>query len=458
MTLTQHPDPAQAVVSKTDLENLHKAWNSLPPTADEAVVSTIFVKALLEALGFGESERYPEFNTGAGGDAVDFAARKNTLDDIFLHTRQNPFLLVEVKGQNINLADGSPANQTTQAQLRKYLLSPKCKTAKWGIITNSTYIQLFRRHGKVVVPATANLRIEQDNLNKIVTEIKHKIENTPRALSVCVYNNKGGVGKTTTIINLAAILRKHEKKVLVVDFDSQSDTTRSLKLGTGKLSLSECLTNPHVDARAAIVPFTVEAKGKTIHFFDVIPSDSKMEEYTKESMAVRIEKGVARLRDILKPFHYEYDYILIDCPTQWLFFSQSGVYASDVVLIPTKHNGLTSLHNAARVIGQFIPEIQQERKDGAPIALPIFFNGEKVTDNARHIADSEIGKIIAQNKELLPYFYPKARRGNFDKTIFQIPAYASVANAAFAHVPAVFVNKVVSDHYDRLAKEYFLHG
>jgi chromosome partitioning protein len=183
-----------------------------------------------------------------------------------------------------------------------------------------------------------------------------------------------------------------------------------------------------------------------------------MEAYTDSKMAAQVEKRVARLRDLLKEFVHEYDYILIDCPTQWLFFSQSGVYASDVVMIPTKHNGLTSLHNAARVIKQFIPEIRQARNDGAPIALPIFFNGEKITDNSRHIADAEIGRILNQDKELLPYFYPKARRGNFDKTIFEVPAYASVANAAFSHVPAVFVNKTVSDYYDRLAKEYFLHG
>jgi cellulose biosynthesis protein BcsQ len=455
MALTQQPDTTQSKAGSVDLI---KALGNLPPIADEAVVSAIFVKALLEALGFSESERYPQFNT-SGGDAVDFAARKNTSDDIFLHTKQNPFLLIEVKGQNINLADGSPANQNTQAQLKKYLLSPKCKTAKWGIITNSTYIQLFRRHGKVVVPATANLRIEQDNISKIVAEIKHKIENTPKALTVCVYNNKGGVGKTTTIINLAAILRKHEKKVLIVDFDSQSDTTRSLKLEPGKISLSECLTKPRVDVRDAIVPFTVSARGKTIHLFDVIPSDPKMEDYTNyDVMAAKIEKGIARLRYMLKPFQHEYDYILVDCPTQWLFFSQSGIYASDVVLIPTQHNGLSSLHNAARVIEQFIPEIQQERKDGAPIALPIFFNGEKVTDKSRCVADSEIGKIIERNKTLLPYFYPKARKGNFDKTIFEVPAYACVADAAFSRIPAVFKNRIVSDHYDRLAKEYFLHG
>ncbi|MBD3886958.1 AAA family ATPase [Phormidium tenue FACHB-886] len=442
-------------MSNTNLEN---ALNALPHMAEEAIVSAIFVNPLLEALGFDKSERHPEFNTGSGRDAVDFAVRKNTLDDIFLHSKNNPSLLVEVKGRHINLAEGSKLNQTTKVQLAKYLLSPKCKTADWGIITNSIHIQLFRRHGRVVVPATENFEIKQDNISAIVSEIRSQIENTPKALTVCVYNNKGGVGKTTTIINVASILRKHNKKVLIVDFDSQSDTTRSLKLAPAPVSLSACLTDTRLNIRDAVVPFSLTHRGKPVRFFDVIPADPDLEGYSNDAMAAKVQRGIARLRDLLKEFRYEYDYILIDCPTQWLFFSQSGVYASDVVLIPTKHNGLTSLHNAARVIEKFIPEIQEERKDGAPIPLPIFFNGEKMTAPSKVSADSEIKQITDQNKDLKPYFYPKSRQGSHDTTIFHLPAYASVANAAFSHVPAVFVNKVVSDYYDRLAKEYFLHG
>lgn len=454
MEVTEQSDQAQSI----NITALQKALRQLPPVADEAVVSQYFIESLLTSLGFDTSERYPQYKTGNGNDAVDFSARKNTAGDIFLHTKMNPTLLVEVKGQNINLSESSPAYQTTSSQIKRYLLSPNCKMAEWGIITNSKNIQLFRRHGKVVFPATANHLITQENLAGVITEIRRKIENTPKALSVCIYNNKGGVGKTTTLINLAAILRKHNKKVLLVDFDSQSDTTLSLKILPNSVRLSNCLMDTHLNIRDAVVPFNLTVRGKTAHCFDIIPADSELEEYTKSDIAAKIQRGVARLRDLLSVFTDEYDYILIDCPTQWLFFSQSGVYASDVVLIPTKHNGLTSLYNAVKVIERFIPEVQQERKDGAPKALPIFFNGEKSTDSSRHVAISEIDKIIGGNKKLEPYFYPKSRQGNSDKTIFEIPAYASVASSAFSHVPAVFINKTVSDHYDRLAKEYFLHG
>jgi cellulose biosynthesis protein BcsQ len=454
MNLTQQFDPAQSTANYAALSN---ALSSLRPGAPEIDVKDIFVKTLLKTLDFGELEYCLEFGTGAGTDAVDFAARKNTSTDIFRQTKQNPFLLVEVKGQSINLVDGSKPCQSTKAQLEKYLLSPKCKTAQWGIITNSLQIQLFRRHGKVVVPATANLKITQDNLSKIIGEIKHKIENTPKALTVCVYNNKGGVGKTTTIVNLAAVLRKHDKKVLLVDFDSQSDTTRSLKLSPGKFCLSECLINTHLDLRDAIVPFTAVSRGRTYHLFDVIPSDPKMEDYTDQDNAAKIQRHIARLKDLLQPFTNIYDYILIDCPTQWIFFSQSGVYASDAVLIPTQHNGLNSLHNAARVIEKLIPEIQDARNDSAPIALPIFFNREKITPASLTAANAEIQKIVTENPNLKPYFFPTTPAGVV-KEIFQIPAYAHVANAAFSHIPAAFTNRTAHDYYTMLAKEYFLYG
>jgi len=448
--------------------NWGQVLDSIPENAIEAIVNSQFVSVLIEALGFTKNDQFPQFPTGQGAQKVDFAARKNTESEKFLFSPVAPYLLVEGKGRaiatgaKINLAEGTPKYNESREQIKRYLLSPKCQTAQWGIITNGIHIQLFRRHGKVVIPATACTLINKSNISATVQHIKSLIDNPPQALTVCIYNNKGGVGKTTTTLNLAAILRKEKKKVLVVDFDSQRDLTRTLGLDVGAITLSDCLTDTKADVNKTVVHFThIDKPGKIIHFFDVIPSSEDMEDFTDQRLAEsKIQKGAKRLRDILKPFVLKYDYILIDCPTQWLFFSQSSVYASDVVLIPTKHNGLASLHNAARVITQFIPEIKKVRADGGPIALPIFFNGEKLTDPALQTANQEIGKIINQAKkdgfDLLPYYWPKSTSGKDIKTIFSIPSYATVANAAFSHIPAVFLNKIALEHYSGLIKEYFL--
>jgi chromosome partitioning protein len=446
-------------------------WNrvldSIPPNAPEPIVTSLFVETLLEALGFSNQERFPGFKTGRGADAVDYAARKNTDGNNFLFSPLNPYLLVEVKGRatnaggTINLTEGTAQYKNTREQIKGYLLDPNCRTAQWGIITNANHIQLFRRHGKVVISATPCLLINKGNIDGIVAHIKQQIENPPQALTICVYNNKGGVGKTTTTLNLAAVLRKQNKRVLLVDFDSQRDLTKSLGVQTGTVSLFDCLTNTALDIRQTIVPFDVTIQATKHWMFDVIPSDVRMEQYTDSSLAAQIQKGAARLRDLLKVFVNSYDYILIDCPTQWIFFSQSGIYASDVVLIPTKHNGFASLENAARVITEFLPEVKKVRQDGGPTALPIFFSGETITPSQLDMANSEIAEIIKREKmksgfDLEPYYWPKTDPKKNPKEIFTIPHYAIVANAAFARVPAVLRNTVVKKYYRDLAEEYFL--
>ncbi len=152
-----------------------------------------------DALGFSLQERVPRFKTGRGRDAVDYALRHNVDENIFLQTKTNPYLLVELKGRDINLTQDSPSYKKTVKQLKGYLLDPNCKTVQWGIITNSRHIQLFRKHGKTIYPATPCLEVTRDNVVEITYQIRNKIEHTSRALTVAVYNNKGGVGKTTTV-------------------------------------------------------------------------------------------------------------------------------------------------------------------------------------------------------------------------------------------------------------------
>lgn len=447
--------------------------DSIPDQASEAIVSDYFVKPLLKALGFSMEEQYPEFNTGSG--KVDFAARKNQGSDIFNQSKINPYLLVEVKGRainsgaRINLMEKTPQYRKTLEQIKQYLLSPNCNTVQWGIITNSIHIQLFRRHGKVVHPATPCWLIKKDNIIDIVTRIKNLLENPLPALVICLYNDKGGVGKTTTTINLASILRKQKKNVLVIDFDpQQQDLTDSLGLEPTETKLSDCLIDRSLNIKDTIQPFKIKVKSGEVRVFDVIPSDSSLDKFMLPDEQAKVQKGPARLRDLLDGLKRSYDYILLDAPTNWTFFSQTCVYASDVVLMPTKHTNFASLKNAAKVILEFIPQIQklrQKKQEYGPIALPIFFNEYKGTDTSLKRANIEIKSLISikqgdklvVNPDLLPYFYPKYTKGASDQTIFSIPEYAIVASAAFERIPAIFKHKTVNDYYLSLAQEYFLY-
>ncbi|MEG3930332.1 MULTISPECIES: AAA family ATPase [unclassified Microcoleus] len=450
--------------------NWNEVLDSISENAEEPEVEDRFVKRLLNALGFTSDEWVQQFKTGKG--PADFAARKNHDEDKFSVAKSNPYLIIEVKGRVsgkaiINLAEGTPMYKKAKEQITGYLLAPKCQTSQWGIITNSTDIQLFRKHGKIVLPATDCMRITKDNIIEIITKIKNLLENPPKALTICIYNDKGGVGKTTTTINLAAILRQQPKKVLVVDFDpQQGDLTDSLGLQEGKVKLSDCLREGTLDVKDTIQAFNLKNKaGQLVKVFDVIPSDSGLSKFMSYEYEAQIEKGSARLRDLLEIFVGNYDYILIDAPTNWTFFSKSCVVASDVILMPTEHNNFSSLKNAAKVIKGFLPEVKKLRQDGGPIALPIFFNKHKETEASIKRANAEIKAILTLKKgesyildsNLLPYYWPKSTKTVIDTSIFNVPEYEVVSSAAFSRKPAVFQHKKAAEYYLKLAKEYFLY-
>ena len=441
---------------------LKRAWLNLPQDAQQAMINVVFVPELINFLGFDPTERVPEYSTGKGGDKVDYALRHNREEDIFIQTKNNPQILLELKGRDINLQENSPKYKSTVKQLKGYLLAPNCRSVQWGIITNSNQIQLFRKHGKVIYPATPCLEINQDNICATLKVIKDKIDQTKKGLTVAIYNNKGGVGKTTTVANLAAALAIKGKKVLIVDFDAnQRDLTNLLKAQVGQQTLYDCLASKNqINSSQVIYPHRIKNKqGNQEIRFDIIPVDPQLSNMGEDNL--RQNFSFRRLGQVLDSFKSNYDYILIDSPPNWRFFSVSAVYAADVVLIPTKHNNLFSLENAAVAIKDYITETQETKQDGSPIALPIFFNGEKITDAQRRTVHQAIDNLISRYKkeyafDLSPYFYPRWTRGKRDRFIFEIPSHAVIADAAFGHIPSVYKNKIARDYYMNLAKEYFL--
>ncbi|MFN9735854.1 MAG: AAA family ATPase, partial [Microcystis sp.] len=366
------------------VKSLKSYLEDLPQNASEAIVSTNFAPYLISYLGFSTTEIIPQYDTGGGG-ITDFATRRNLENDIFLQTKSNPFLLIELKGRDINLTENSPSYKATVNKLKRQLLGTKCKAAQWGIITNGSHIQLFRKHGKTIFPATTCIELTPDNIDNTIALIKTKIDNTPKALTVTVYNNKGGIGKTTTTVNLAAFLAFLGKKVLVLDFDfNQRDLTRSLlNIKPEDVLLEKALTDRNIDLRSVIRPYIFKNTKLQITF-DVVPADPQMAGLTEFDYHSKMK--IYTLHRKLDLARYEYDYIFIDAAPNWRFPSQLAVYAADVVLLPTKHNNSFSLNNAAIAIKKFLPQMQNLKKDGTPIALPIFFNGEKITQPLQRLS------------------------------------------------------------------------
>lgn len=451
-----------------DISRLRSQWQQIHGDETcEAVIEQYFVQPLLSVLGFGDRDRLSSFDTGAG--IADVAARfPRENQPPFCETQGDPDLIVEIKtparrSRNtptqtvaLNLDNGSAHHSRALQQLRQLLSGCHCQGTAWGLITNARHLQLFQRHGHLVYPATPNYELTGDRLEGIIEDLKTCLRSRPRATILCLYNHKGGVGKTTTTINLGATLAVADAAVLLIDCDPQGDLSRALELTPTGTTLAACLQNPDEPITATIRPFDLRIRTsssiKSAHIFDVIPAAPQLQSILIQAMQTQ-NPPITRLRELLAPLRDRYDYILIDCPSAWLFLSKSAVYASDAVLIPTRHTDLSSLNNAAQVIHQFLfGEIHTLRREGGPCPLPIFFNGAPTTDKAMAVAQAEIERILQKLPHLTPYFWPQYQAN--DTSVFAIPEYAIISRAAFARVPAVFKDKRVLGFYQAFVQTY----
>ncbi|MDC2866797.1 MULTISPECIES: ParA family protein [unclassified Bacillus (in: firmicutes)] len=164
---------------------------------------------------------------------------------------------------------------------------------------------------------------------------------------IAIANQKGGVGKTTTSVNLGAGLAQAGKKVLLVDIDAQGNATTGV--GIEKSDLNECIYNVLVedmDVRVVIQRTTTEN-------LEVLPATIQLAGAEIE-LVPTISREV-RLQRALQPIRDEYDYIIIDCPPSLGLLTINALTAADSVIIPVQCEyyaleGLSQLLNTVRLV------------------------------------------------------------------------------------------------------------
>ena len=171
-------------------------------------------------------------------------------------------------------------------------------------------------------------------------------------------NKKGGVGKTTTAVNMAAYCAEFGKKVLIVDVDSQGNATTGL--GFSKSALKKSVYNVLIDgdsAAANILPTQVK-------LLDILPANVDLSNAEVDLVYKRNREKI--LKDALEKVRGDYDYIFIDCPPSLGLVTINAWVAADSVIIPLQAEyfaleGVSQLMNTIALVRQHLnPNLQIE--------------------------------------------------------------------------------------------------
>lgn len=172
---------------------------------------------------------------------------------------------------------------------------------------------------------------------------------------ICVTNQKGGVGKTTTAVNLSYYLAKSKLRVLLVDFDPQGNATSGL--GIEKEVLKTSMTDVMMD-EDEIQNTILKTKFKNLELAPATPQLANAEvELTKMS------KKFVQLRDEIRKVQDNYDYIIIDSPPSLSLLTVNGMIASDYLLLPVQTEfyaleGVAQLLESMKLVRKVNPRLK----------------------------------------------------------------------------------------------------
>lgn len=213
---------------------------------------------------------------------------------------------------------------------------------------------------------------------------------------IAVVNQKGGVGKTTTAVNLTAALTEAGKKVLLCDFDPQANATSGM--GLDKRKIQKSIYDVVVNGAG------VEAAIAKTKFGDVLPSSPDLAGAAVE--LISMDDPNYRLKNALDVIRNRYDVIFIDCPPSLEMLTLNGLAAADGILVPVQCEyyaleGLADLMTTLRLVKKRInPNLEI-----FGVALTMFdgrtnFSTQVAQEVRRHFPGKVYGTVIPRNVRL----------------------------------------------------------
>lgn len=244
------------------------------------------------------------------------------------------------------------------------------------------------------------------------------------ATVICITNQKGGVGKTTTAVNLGYFLAKDKFKTLIIDFDPQGNATSGL--GVQKEDLEETMTEVAL-GKATLSQIIQETKFKNL---DIAPTTPELA--NAEVEMAKLDKKFVQLKNAIAEISAQYDYIIIDSPPSLSFLTVNGMIAAEYLLLPVQTEfyaleGVAQLLESMKLVKKVNPELKLLGVLATMYDKRTSLSVEVLEEVKKYFKDKVFETTIPRNVRVAEAPSHGAPVGNYDKFSKGAKAYKALA-------------------------------